>query len=205
MTAAPPPATNTASLAAPTQAPTRSISPILDTRALAGATTPLVSAFAGDEGGATLTPVESTPIQTTPADGSAPAGYENVPFGNSFTAMPTLVAELTESNRVNAMMAQINPDSLSTTMAQAGDPMYGTSVPGSSMKWNDLTENQQLAFQHACLSGLPPGQTMDQFLAANVGPSAWWNASYASPNMFGPPPATGSVNAYTTGYYSANS
>ncbi|HEY4363311.1 MAG TPA: hypothetical protein VGN17_20255 [Bryobacteraceae bacterium] len=151
----------------------------------------------GSGGGTTLQPV------TTPTDSNGvPDGYENVPFGLSSTTMPTLATELSAFNKSNSMLAQINPGALSNTAAQAGDPMYGVQVPGTSLNWNDLTQNQQLAYQHAMLSGLPAGQSMSDFLAANVGPSAWWNASYASPNMFGAPPAAGSVTMYNSPYVS---
>jgi len=163
------------------------------------APTPKAVSSTVDNGGSgtTLDPV------TTPTDsGGVPAGYENVPFGLSSTTMPTLATELAAFNKSNAMMAQINPAALSNASGQAGDPMNGVQVPGTSLNWNDLTQNQQLAYQHAMLSGIPGGQSMSDFLAANVGPSAWWNASYSNPNMFGAPPAAGAVTMYNSPYVS---
>ena len=151
------------------------------------------------DGGATLGPV-TTPIDT----GTMPSGYEEVPFGNSFSTIPTLATELANYNKSCSMMAKINPGALSSTAGQAGDPMYGVQVPGTTLNWDDLTQNQQLAYQHAMNSGLPAGQSMSDFLAANVGPSAWWNASYAKPDMFGAPPVPGSVTMYNSPYMDPN-
>jgi hypothetical protein len=138
----------------------------------------------------------------TSAYGTAPAGYQNIPFGDSFTTVPTLDTEIAANNKETAIMAKINPDSITNGVAtsQAGDPMNGQTVPGGTMKWNDLTQDQQLACQYAMLCGLPKGQSMDQFLGNYAGPKAWWNASYNNPNMFGTPPAAGSVTAYQTPY-----
>jgi hypothetical protein len=162
--------------------------------------------------------VEARPVSTippvTPGDGSnntsgaattpAPLGYENVPFGSGFTTVPALDNELASMNEQSSILAQINPDALSTATAQAGDPMAGQTVPNTNLKWNDLTQNQQLAYQHAELCGLPAGQSMSQFLGNYVGPSTWWNASYSNPNMFGAPPASGSVNMYNSPYIDMN-
>jgi hypothetical protein len=134
----------------------------------------------------------------------APPGFDNVPFGSSFSTVPALDAQLAAFNKENDILAKINPDCLSTVAAQLGDPMAGQGLPGTNLKWNDLTQDQQLAYQHAQLCGLPQGQSMDQFLAAYVGPAEWWNASYANPNMFGAPPAAGSVNMYNSPYIDMN-
>jgi hypothetical protein len=168
----------------------------------------LAKAAPAERSGSTIPP--ATPIDagsnntsgaaTTPA----PSGYENVPFGSGFTTVPGLDMELASMNKQSSILAQINPDALSTTAAAAGDPMAGATVPNTNLKWNDLTQNQQLAYQHAELCGLPAGQSMSQFLANYVGPSTWWNASYSNPNMFGAPPASGSVNMYNSPYIDMN-
>ena len=170
------PATLTASAAAtlPASSPLLQVTPNASNNTSAGATTP------------------------------PPPGYENVPFGGSATTVPSLDTELAAINHENGILAQIDPDSLSTAASQAGDPMLGQSIPNTNLKWNDLTQNQQLAYQHATLVGLPQGQTMSQYLANYVGPSAWWNASYSNPGMFGAPPAAGSVNMYNSPYIDAN-
>jgi hypothetical protein len=134
--------------------------------------------------------------------GAPPPGYVNIPFGNSFSTVPTLDNEIAAANKSTSIMARINPDSITNGMASAepGDPMKGQTVSGGTMKWDDLTQDQQLANQYAMLCGLPPGQSMDQFLSSYAGPKAWWNASYNNPDMFGTPPAAGSVTAYQTPY-----
>ena len=98
--------------------------------------------------------------------------------------MPTLATELANEAAYGAVMspaAILNQDKV----AQAGDPMSGTTIQGTNMKWDDLTQDQQLAYIYAMDYGLPSGQTMQDYLNANLGPQAMWNAPYSDPTLFG--------------------
>ncbi|HLH45126.1 MAG TPA: hypothetical protein VKV74_19205 [Bryobacteraceae bacterium] len=143
---------------------------------------------------ATTPSVASAPASTAltahdaPSDGAsqsgAPEGYVTMPFGDSTTTVPTLATELANEAAYGAAMSSaaiLNQDKVS----QAGDPMSGTTVQGTNMKWDDLTQDQQLAYIYAMNYGVPSGQTMQDYLNANVGPQAMWNAPYSDPTMFG--------------------
>lgn len=129
----------------------------------------------------------STPADTTASGVSqsgAPDGYVTIPFGNSMTTVPTLATELANEAAYGAVMspaAILNQDKVT----QAGDPMSGTTIQGTNMKWDNLTQDQQLAYIYAMDYGLPSGQTMQDYLNANLGPQAMWNAPYSDPTLFG--------------------
>jgi hypothetical protein len=125
----------------------------------------------------------STPTASASPSGT-PDGYVTIPFGNSTTTVPTLATELANEAAYGAVMSRaaiLNQDKVT----QAGDPMSGTTIQGTNMKWDDLTQDQQLAYIYAMDYGLPSGQTMQDYLNANLGPQAMWNAPYSDPTLFG--------------------
>ena len=68
--------------------------------------------------------------------------------------------------------------------AMAGDPMSGQTIQGTNMKWDDLTQNQQLAYIYASNYGLPAGQNMQDYLNSNFGPHIMANAPCNNPMLF---------------------
>jgi hypothetical protein len=121
--------------------------------------------------------------QTTPA---TPEDFVTVPFGNSYSTVPTLATELANQDAMmeSPMMTQaaiLNQDLVS----QAGDPMAGQPVPETSLKWDDLTQDQRVAYMYATNVGLPAGQSMQQYLEANLGPRIMANAPSNNPTLFG--------------------
>ena len=136
--------------------------------------TPTPAGGTGDNGGAAQTPPPDAP----------PSGYQNVPFGSGYTTVPTLATELARQNAMMAMMspaAILNQDKISA----AGDPMAGKSIDGTTLNWDDLTQDQQLAYIYAMNYGLPQGQTMQTYLDSNLGPKVMANAPSTNPTLFG--------------------
>jgi hypothetical protein len=126
----------------------------------------------------------NTASDPSASQSGAPDGYVTIPFGAGTTTVPTLATELANEAAFGAMMspaAILNQDAVT----QAGDPMSGVTIPGTNMKWDDLTQDQQLAYIYAMDYGLSSGQTMQDYLNANLGPQAMWNAPYSDPTMFG--------------------
>jgi hypothetical protein len=109
-----------------------------------------------------------------------------VPFYNGYTTVPTLATELANQDAMmeSPMMTQaaiLNQDLVS----QAGDPMAGQPVPGTNLNWDDLTQDQRLAYTYAANIGLPQGQSMQQYLESNFGPRIMANAPSNNPTLFG--------------------
>jgi hypothetical protein len=124
----------------------------------------------------------------SPSDSpSAPQeDFVTVPFGNSYSTVPTLATELANQDAMmeSPMMTKaaiLNQD----LVAQAGDPMAGQPVPGTSLKWDDLTQDQRVAYMYATNVGLPQGQSMQQYLESNFGPRIMANAPCNNPTLFG--------------------
>lgn len=134
-------------------------------------------------------PLALAPTAPAPAQGNVsatpPQNYVNVPFGNGVSTVPTLAVELAAQYAMmqSPMMTRaaiLNQDKVSA----AGDPMAGQTVQDTTLKWDDLTQAQQLAYMYASNYGLPQGQTMQQFLEANVGPHIMANAPSTNPMLF---------------------
>lgn len=128
-------------------------------------------------------PSSSAPAASAPA---APQDYVTVPFDNGYTTVPTLATELANQDAMmeSPMMTQaaiLNQDLLS----QAGDPMAGQGVPGTNLNWDDLTQDQRVAYMYAANVGLPQGQSMQQYLESNFGPRIMANAPSNNPMLFG--------------------
>ncbi len=121
------------------------------------------------------------------AAASAPQeDFVTVPFGTSYSTVPTLATELANQDAMmqSPMMTQaaiLNQDLVS----QAGDPMAGQPVLGTNLKWDNLTQDQRVAYMYATNVGLPQGQSMQQYLEANVGPKIMANAPCNNPTLFG--------------------
>ncbi|MBV8846583.1 MAG: hypothetical protein JO307_27575 [Bryobacterales bacterium] len=126
----------------------------------------------------------STIQSTQPGSTASPAdGYVQVPFGAGNITVPSLATELAWQNAASVMLtpAQIlNQDQVSL----AGDPMAGQTIHGTNLKWDDLTQNQQLAYIYASDYGLPAGQTIQDYLTANYGPHIMANAPSNNPYLF---------------------
>ncbi|HEY7333981.1 MAG TPA: hypothetical protein VH639_03790 [Bryobacteraceae bacterium] len=122
-------------------------------------------------------------LGSAPQD-SPPDAYVSVPFGSGTSIVPTLATVLARENAAQAMMspaAILNQDAVTL----AGDPMSGVSIPGTNMKWDDLTQDQQLAYEYALNYGMPSGQSMQDYLNANLGPQTMANAPCSNPTKFG--------------------
>jgi len=128
---------------------------------------------------ASQTPSPLSQAGLTPAD-----EYVQVPFGNSMITVPTLATELA---RQHAAMAVMTPAAIlqQDQLAAAGDPMAGQTIQGTNHNWDDLTQDQQLAYIYAMNYGVPGNQTMQDYLDANVGPHIRANAPCTHPTMFG--------------------
>lgn len=138
---------------------------------------------------ATATPASAAPSTASSAptaQDAPPEQFVTVPFGNGYSNVPTLATELANQNAMmeSTMMtpaAILNQDLVS----QAGDPMAGQPVPDTNLNWDDLTQDQRVAYMYATNVGLPQGQTMQQYLESNVGPSIMANAPSDDPTLFG--------------------
>ena len=69
-------------------------------------------------------------------------------------------------------------------MSFPGDPLVGTTIPGTTITWNASTETQGLIFEYYQAKGEanPTGPAfpadLDTILKANAGPAEKWNGSY---------------------------
>ncbi|SRR5579883_2840558 len=126
-------------------------------------------------------PTSGSPSPVTPQP--APQGYQSVPFGSGTTMVPMLATEIA---RQNAMMAVMSPEAIlnQDKVSAAGDPMSGQTINGTDLKWDDLTQDQQLAYIYAMNYGLPQGQSMQAYLEANFGPKIMANAPSTNPTLF---------------------
>jgi hypothetical protein len=133
----------------------------------------------------------AAPSAVASGSGSAPQAaptpldnYVQVPFGSSTITVPSLAAELA---RQNAMMAETTPAQIlqEDALSAAGDPMTGQTIPGTNLNWDNLTQDQQLVYIYAMNYGLPSGQTMQDYLNANIGPHIMANAPSKNPTLFG--------------------
>ncbi len=65
-----------------------------------------------------------------------------------------------------------------------GDPLVGTTIPGTTITWNSSTETQGLIFEYFQAQGEanPAGPAfpadLEAILKANAGPDEKWNGSY---------------------------
>lgn len=104
-----------------------------------------------------------------------------VPFGTS-TTNPTTLSSLqayTNYQNSNPYLSSPSYQQTQNVVAAAGDPMYGQTVPGTSLAWNDLTNSQKIAYTYATNYGTG-GMSMTDFLNANAGdPNAAGNQSYS--------------------------
>jgi hypothetical protein len=128
----------------------------------------------------------STASSAPTAQDAPPDQFVTVPFGNGYSNVPTLATELANQDAMmeSTMMtpaAILNQDLVS----QAGDPMAGQPVPDTNLNWDNLTQDQRVAYMYATNVGLPQGQTMQQYLESNVGPSIMANAPSNDPTFFG--------------------
>lgn len=65
-----------------------------------------------------------------------------------------------------------------------GDPLVGTTIPNTTITWNESTETQGLIFEYyqaqgEAHPGIPPFPAdLQKILDANAGPLEFWNGSY---------------------------
>jgi hypothetical protein len=154
-----------------------------DGQFLVTATTQPVAAAVAPHAVAGATDPNQVSLGNTSQD-SPPNDYVSVPFGTGTTIVPTLATVLA---RENAAMAMMSPAAIQNqdAVTLAGDPMKGVSIPGTNMKWDDLTQDQQLAYEYAMNYGMPSGQAMQDYLNANLGPRTMANAPCSNPAKFG--------------------
>jgi hypothetical protein len=145
--------------------------------------------------GVSATSTSSTSTSSTSADAtltqdtsieSQESGMVTIPFGTGTTTVPTLATELanfnTEAANMNLSSAQILAED---ALTEQGDPLAGMTIPGTNLSWENLTQDQQVAYMYAMDYGMPAGQSMQDYLDANVGPQTMANAPNADPTMFG--------------------
>lgn len=162
-----------------------------------GASQFLVTVTAGNPASTGSTPQPSGAASTppgAPASGAAaPGGADasssdpvQVNIGGGGTAMvPTLAWEIANQDQhmSNPLMT---PDAIMNE--DQGELLDGRAqqlVPGTNLKWDDLTQDQQLAYSYGVDYGFPSGMTVQQFLDAYVGPSIMANAPANNPTLFG--------------------
>lgn len=124
-----------------------------------------------------------SPSVSPSAPGGVPAGYQSVPFGAGVSIVPTLATEIA---RQNAMMSVMSPAAIlnQDKVSAAGDPMSGQTINGTNLKWDELTQDQQIAYIYAMDYGMPAGQSMQAYLEANYGPKIMANAPSTNPTLF---------------------
>jgi hypothetical protein len=131
------------------------------------------------------TGADATPTQNTSSE-SQGGGTVTTPFGPGNGTVPTLATELanfnTEAANMNLSSAQILAED---ALTESGDPLAGMTIPGTNLSWENLTQDQQVAYMYAMDYGMPANQSMQDYLAANVGPQTMANAPNADPTMFG--------------------
>jgi hypothetical protein len=128
---------------------------------------------------ASQTPSSLSQAASTPAD-----EYVQVPFGNS------MINSAYACNRTGAPARRdggMPPAAIlqQDKVSAAGDPMAGQTIQGTNHNWDDLTQDQQLAYIYAMNYGVPGSQTMQAYLDANVGQHIMANAPCKHPMMFG--------------------
>jgi hypothetical protein len=121
------------------------------------------------------------------AASSAPAASDTaqVTFGNSTITIPSLSAEIANQDR-NLRSPLMTPDAiLGEDQCEQECPWAQQPIDGTNLKWDDLTQDQQLAIGYGADWGYPAGQTMQQYLDAHVGPHIMANAPANNPYLFG--------------------
>ena len=99
--------------------------------------------------------------------------------------VPTLAWEI-KNHDFEMGSAAMSPDAiLNEDQGEQMEPQAQQTVPGTSLKWDDLTQDQQMAYLYGSDYGFPTGQTMQQFLDANTGPQIMANAPANNPYLFG--------------------
>lgn len=146
--------------------------------------------------GISAAPAGTPPSTTSPTAPQTPAPaseatttsnpYVQVPFGSQLISTPSLSAQ-EAANDVEMSDPIYTPQTIlyEDQISAAGDPKTGQTVPGTNLEWNDLTHDQQLAYNYALDWGFPAGMTMQQFLDAHVGPQIMANAPNNNPYLFG--------------------
>jgi hypothetical protein len=131
------------------------------------------------------TGADATPTQDISSENQE-SGMVTIPFGPGTITVPTLATELanfnTEAANMNLSSAQILAED---ALTEQGDPLAGMTIPGTNLSWENLTQNQQVAYMYAMDYGMPAGESMQDYLNANVGPQTMANAPNADPTMFG--------------------
>jgi hypothetical protein len=132
------------------------------------------------------TGADATPATQDTSSENQESGMVTIPFGTGTTTVPTLATELanfnTEAANMNLSSSQILAED---ALTEQGDPFAGMTIPGTNLSWENLTQNQQVAYMYAMDYGMPAGESMQDYLAANVGPQTMANAPNADPTMFG--------------------
>jgi hypothetical protein len=129
---------------------------------------------------------DPTPATQGTSSDSPDSGMVTIPFGTGTITVPTLATELANHNAEAANM-NLSPAAIEAedALTEQGDPWANMTIPGTNLSWESLTQNQQIAYMYAMDYGMPAGESMQDYLAANVGPQTMANAPNADPTMFG--------------------
>jgi hypothetical protein len=196
--AASPNGTATAAPTAVTTAAPSTAAPASSAPAVAAPTAEtLTELFGGSSNPAAVTPatpqaassstssVAPKPASTAPSN-MDPSDQVQVQMGGGGTAtVPSLGWEIANQNK-NMSSPLMSPDAiLNEDQGELMDPSAQQTVPGTSQKWDDLTQDQQLAYAYGNDFGFPAGVSIQQYLNTYEGPSIMANAPANDPTMFG--------------------
>jgi hypothetical protein len=148
---------------------------------------PAAASVAQSSTQAVATAPASQAAVSSPSSSSGNPGpaYVTVPFGNGYTTIPTLATVLAQQDAMMQSPFMTEAAILNQDAIAAQDQMAGQSVPNTNLNWNDLTQDQQMAYMYAVNYGLPQGQSMQAYLESNLGPAIMANAPASNPMLFG--------------------
>ena len=98
-----------------------------------------------------------------------------IPAGQPFAQYVNSLATIAERMPLSALMRQAQ-------LAYPGDPLVGTVIAGTTIKWEAATQIQQWISEWFSEGGQLPDANMQQIMDAYRGPFLPWNYSY---NQFG--------------------
>lgn len=136
-----------------------------------------------------VTPTAPTAASVAPASAAAVPGTlsqpkvspQTTPATNDVTSsgfpLPTLQTMMTNLSQDWSMFTptEVAYQLANNTGTRGNDP--ASTVPGTTMTFGDLTQAQMVAYEYGTTYGTG-GQSMQDFLTANVGPNTAWNISY---------------------------
>jgi len=160
------------------------------TPAAAIATAPAATVGAAAQATPAPAPAPTTSPKPAAVTAAADTDTSNDPvqvnIGGGGTAMvPSLAWEIANQNK-NMSSPLMTPDAiLNEDQGELLDSRAQQNVPGTNLKWDDLTQDQQLAYSYYANYGFPTGLDVQRFLDANIGPRIMANAPANNPYLFG--------------------